>query len=129
MDLRYNNPLTPVWIYFKVPKEEYDVTFSNKNIYYYSSGYASVNGLYKIINGQNEINPDTLLNENYIEIPNYNELESNDYYYIYIKSKSEELQLPNIFKDTISTEISKRVNFQSISEEFTGYMFIWPWKL
>ena len=56
----------------------------------------------------------------------YQQLESNgkDYYYIYIKSG--ELQLPNIFKDTISTEISKKVGFQSISEEFTGYMFIWP---
>ena len=25
MDLRYNNPLTPILIYFKVPKEEYDI--------------------------------------------------------------------------------------------------------
>ena len=127
MDLRYNKFIaSSSLIYFKIPKEEYDiekVTFSNKNVYY-SSGYASFNELYKIINGQNEINTDTLLENNDIEIPNYEEVKSKgkDYYYIYIKSG----ELPNIFKDTISTEISKKVDFKSISEEFTGYMFIWP---
>ena len=50
--LRYNNPLTPVLIYFKVPKEEYDtnnLTFESDKELYYTSGIISENGLYKII--------------------------------------------------------------------------------
>ena len=89
MDLRYNNPLTPILIYFKVPKEEYDInnlTIESDEELYYTSGTTSEDGLYKIINGKSIQNTNINLNGN-ISIPEFSEIKESEYYYIYIGLK------------------------------------------
>ena len=122
MDLRYNNPLTPILIYFKVPKEEYDInnlTIESDEELYYTSGTTSEDGLYKIINGKSIQNTNINLNGN-ISIPEFSEIKESEYYYIYIDISG----IPKEFKDII-TEGIKTVKFKSESV-FTGYVFIWP---
>ena len=74
--------------------------------------------LYEIINGKFVPTTTNSLTSTF-KIPNYNEVNEGQYYYMFIELVDWSIE----FKDTITD--TKTVKFKSESE-FSGYVFIWP---